>query len=99
LAGSLDGDPNVYLANAYAVEFLRHNLTAKRFRWFREELAHQHLEPGDHVRQVQQRADTPFRFTAYEEKVLWGDLADLFHLIHFLGSERLNSQCTGPPAL
>ena len=23
-----------------------------------------------------------FRFSAYEEKVLWGDLADLFHLVY-----------------
>lgn len=30
----LDDDPNVYLPNAYAVEFLRHNLTQERLRWF-----------------------------------------------------------------
>jgi hypothetical protein len=79
---ALDGDPKVYLDNAYAVEFLRHNLAAERIRWFREELARQGLEPSDHARQVQQRGQKPFRFSAYEEKVLWGDLADLFHLIY-----------------
>jgi len=25
---------------------------------------------------------SPFRFTAFEEKALWGDLADLFHLAY-----------------
>ncbi len=52
----LVGDPTLYLPNAYAVEFLRHNLAPERLRWF--------------------------RFSAYEEKVLWGDLADLFHLVY-----------------
>jgi len=32
---------------------------------------------------VQQRHGNSFRFSAYEEKVLWGDLADLFHLVYF----------------
>jgi hypothetical protein len=77
----LDGDPQLYLPNAYAVEFLRHNLAADRRRWFREELKSHGLHPGDHVRQVQQRG-APLRFSAYEEKVLWGDLADLFHLLY-----------------
>ena len=27
-------------------------------------------------------APPPFRFSAFEEKVLWGDLADLFHLVY-----------------
>jgi hypothetical protein len=35
---------------------------------------------------VQQRGSTPFRFTAFEEKVLWGDLADLFHLVYTFSS-------------
>jgi len=30
----LDDDPKKYLPNAYAVEFLRHNLAPKRLRWF-----------------------------------------------------------------
>lgn len=78
----IDDDPSLYLPNAYAVEFLRHNLTPERLRWFRDELDRQHLDPADHARSVQQRGAKPFRFSAFEEKVLWGDLADLFHLIY-----------------
>jgi hypothetical protein len=78
----LDGDPKLYLPNAYAVEFLRHNLAAERLRWFRDELGGHGLRPGDHARLVQQRGDTAFRFSAFEEKVLWGDLADVFHLVY-----------------
>ena len=78
----LDDDPKLYLPNAYAVEFLRHNLTPERLRWFGEELGRQGVQASDHARMIQQRGATPFRFTAYEEKVLWGDLADLFHLVY-----------------
>ena len=78
----LDGDPKLYLPNAYAVEFLRHNLARERLEWFRAELARQNLSPSDHARTIQQRGATSFRFTAFEEKVLWGDLADLFHLVY-----------------
>jgi hypothetical protein len=78
----LDSDPEMYLPNAYAVEFLRHNLVPERLRWFRDELARQDLRASDHARVVQQRGATPFRFTAFQEKVLWGDLADLFHLAY-----------------
>lgn len=80
--GRLDGDPKLYLPNAYAVEFLRHNLAAERLRWFRDELGRHGLLASDRARLVQQRGGTPFRFSAYEEKVLWGDLADLFHLVY-----------------
>jgi hypothetical protein len=82
----LDDDPQLYLPNAYAVEFLRHNLTAERMRWFREELARQGLKPSDHARLAQQRGETPFRISGYEEKVLWGDLADVFHLVYLFSS-------------
>jgi hypothetical protein len=78
----LDGDPNLYLPNAYAVEFLRHNLAPDRLRWFRDELQRHSLNPADRARLVQQRGAAPFRFTAFEEKVLWGDLADVFHLVY-----------------
>jgi len=78
----LDDDPRLYLPNAYAVEFLRHNLAPERFRWFRGELAGHGLRPTDHARLTQQRAVRAFRFSAFEEKILWGDLADLFHLIY-----------------
>jgi len=78
----LDNDPKLYLPNAYAVEFLRHNLAIERIRWFRNELAKHELKANDHARQIQQRGATAFRFSALEEKVLWGDLADLFHLVY-----------------
>jgi hypothetical protein len=78
----LDGDPRLYLPNAYAVEFLRHNLAPERLLWFRNELGGHGLRPGDRARRVQQRGDSAFRFSAFEEKVLWGDLADLFHLVY-----------------
>jgi uncharacterized protein YbaR (Trm112 family) len=78
----LDDDPKEYLPNAYAVEFLRHNLAVDRLRWFREELARQGVRPNDRARAIQQRGATLFRFSAFEEKVLWGDLADLLHMVY-----------------
>ena len=78
----LDGDPEMYLPNAYAIEFLRHNLARERLEWFRAELVRQNLNVSDRARTIQQRGDAPFRFSAFEEKVLWGDLADLFHLVY-----------------
>jgi len=80
----LDDDPKLYFANAYAVEFLRHNLAPERLQWFRNQLAAHSLRPSDRARATQQRGDTPFHFTAFEEKILWGDLADLFHLVYTL---------------
>jgi hypothetical protein len=82
----LDADPRLYLPNAYAVEFLRHNLTPARLSWFQEELLLQGVQPGDHARLIQQRTSSLFRFTAYEEKVLWGDLADTFHLVYMFST-------------
>jgi hypothetical protein len=82
----LDADPKLYLPNAYAVEFLRHNLAPDRIAWFRTELVAHGLRPEDHARLTQQRGATSFRFSAFEEKVLWGDLADLFHLVYFLST-------------
>jgi hypothetical protein len=79
----LDNDPKLYLPNAYAAEFLRHNLTKERLQWFHDELSRHGLQGEDHVRLVQQRHAAAFRFSAFEEKVLWGDLADLFHLVYF----------------
>jgi hypothetical protein len=78
----LDDDPKIYLANAYAVEFLRYNLQAERLKWFGEESGKHGLNNGDHARIVQQRGDSAFRFSGFEEKVLWGDLADLLHMIY-----------------
>src|SRR5690349_13536417 len=80
----LDADPRLYLPNAYAVDFLRHNLTTERLHWFRDQLASHGLRPGDRARLAQQRGNTPFRFSALEEKIIWGDLADVFHLVYVL---------------
>jgi hypothetical protein len=79
----LDADPKLYLPNAYAIEFLRHNLAADRLRWFNSELQKHNLVPNENARKAQQRTSTLFRFSAFEEKVLWGDLADVFHLVYF----------------
>src|SRR5204863_1896989 len=46
----LDADPKVYLPNAYAVEFLRHNLSAERLRWFHDEIVRRHFQPTAHAR-------------------------------------------------
>jgi len=78
----LDDDPETYLRNTYAVEFLRHNLARERLKWFKEELARQRMWLDETARTVQQRRFKPFRFTASEEKVLWGDLADVLHLVY-----------------
>jgi hypothetical protein len=78
----LDDDPNIYLPNAYAVEFLRHNLAPERLQWFRDQLGIHGLRASEHARQAQQRWETPFRFTGFEEKVIWGDLADVLHLVY-----------------
>jgi hypothetical protein len=42
------------------------------------------IRPQEHARTAQQRTSAPFRFTAFQEKVLWGDLADVFHLVYTL---------------
>ena len=83
----LDDDPKIYLPNAYAVEFLRANLTAEKLRWFREELGEHGLQDGAHARMVQQREDTAFRFSAFEEKALWGDLADVLQMVYVFSPE------------
>jgi hypothetical protein len=83
----LDQDPKVYLPNAYAIEFVRYNLSREKLQGFRQELAKHGLHSSDRARKVQQRGDQPLRFTAFEEKVLWGDLADLFHLIYTFSQE------------
>jgi hypothetical protein len=83
----LDDDPKIYFPNAYAVEFLRYNLKAGRLKWFSEELGRHGLKPGDHAHVVQQRRESAFRFSALEEKVFWGDLADLLHLVFVFSLE------------
>ena len=78
----LDDDSKIYLPNAYAVEFLRYNLKPERLKWFGDELGKHGLRAGDHARAVQQRGESTFRFSALEEKVLWGDVADLLHMVY-----------------
>jgi len=82
----LDDDPKTYLPHAYAVEFLRHNLTGERLQWFKQELMRHQMWLDETARTAQQRfVKRDFkglRFSAFEEKVLWGDLADLFHLVY-----------------
>lgn len=82
----LDGDPRIYLPNAYAVEFLRADLKPEHLRQFQKELSGHGLRADEKARTAQQRGETPFHFTAFEEKTLWGDLADTFHLVYIFSS-------------
>jgi hypothetical protein len=82
----LDNDPKIYLPNAYAVEFLRANLKPERLRQFRKDLGGHGLRPHEKARAAQLRGETPFRFSALEEKTLWGDLADTFYLVYAFSS-------------
>lgn len=81
---ALAADRTFYFANAYAVEFLKANLTRERLEWFNAELGRV-ASSTERARTVQQRIGrgpgAPIRFTSLDEKVLWGDLADVFHLI------------------
>ncbi len=83
----IDQDPKLYFPNAYSVEFLRANLAPERLRWFQQELATHGLRPEEKARSAQQRGATAFRFTAPDEKALWGDLADTFYLVYTLSAQ------------
>jgi len=83
----LAGDQDRYFAHAYAIEFLRANLVPEKLRWFREELAR--LPGQEGAREAQQRRGQKFRFTALQEKILWGDVADTLHLIWFFDRSAL----------
>ncbi len=82
---ALGSDQDVYLSHTYAVHFLQQNLL-HRLAFFRDKVE-EHARAFDRpVRILQQRAgDEPWRlrFTALEEKIFWGDLADVFHLIYY----------------
>ncbi len=85
---TLASDQATYLEHGYAVEFLRHNLSPQRLDWFDAEVARYASqfdtpEFDTPVRQLQQRTPGKLRFTALDEKILWGDLADVFHLLYF----------------
>ena len=84
--GRLSDDPKTYLPNAYAVEFLRTNLKPERLRQLSKDLASHGLRPDEKVRSAQQRGEKPFRFSALEEKTLWGDVADTFYLVYSFSS-------------
>jgi hypothetical protein len=90
----LEADQRFYFDNAYAIEFLKFQLRPERFEWFASELSRAG-GPDERARAAQQRVgrrpgQAP-RFTSFQEKVLWGDLADVFHLV-VVFSERLGSQ-------
>lgn len=78
---TLSNDQAVYFEHGYSVEFLRHNLTPGKLDWFSQEVA-RYAERFDlPLRELQQRDPDGLRFSSFEEKVLWGDLADVFHLL------------------
>ncbi len=56
----LDADPDLYLPNAYSVEFLRQNLSPERLSWFQQELTRHGLQPADLVYTFSQ-PDDPIR--------------------------------------
>ncbi len=99
--GRFDRDQEVYLAHTYAIEFLRANLSRTKLAWFETEVRNRVTESRVAARSIQQRdprASGP-RFSAFDEKVLWGDLADVFHLVYFfatLEGGRLRSDDLGP---
>lgn len=81
---ALERDQAFARKNAYALAFLRVNLQPDRFASFDHDLQSAG-RPNEPARQAQQRIGRgpgeAVRFTAIQEKVLWGDLADVFHLI------------------
>ena len=78
----LDHDQRFYLEHSYIVEFLRANLAPSKRAWFRAQLEAQ--PRNARVRAMQQRTGAQVRFSSLQEKILWGDLADLFHLLVFV---------------
>ena len=80
----LERDQAFARANAYALAFLRANLHSDRFASFDRELQSAG-QPDEPARRAQQRvgrgSGEAVRFTALQEKILWGDLADALHLI------------------
>ncbi len=80
----LERDQAFARSNAYALVFLRANLRPDRFAAFDEQLRAAG-RPDESARQAQQRISRgpgeAVRFVAVQEKVLWGDLADVFHLV------------------
>ena len=87
----LERDQAFARANAYALAFLRANLQPDRFASFDRELQSAG-QPDEPARRAQQRVGRgpgeAVRFTALQEKVLWGDLADVFHMIVAFSARR-----------
>ena len=81
---ALERDEKFARANAYALAFLRVNLEPDHLAWFDRELQSAG-SPDESARRAQQRVERgpgqAVRFTSLQEKVLWGDIADVFHLI------------------
>lgn len=81
---ALASDQAFYFANAYAVEFLKKNLVPEALGGLRTELLRS-ATPQTRARAAQQRgtrpAGAPLVYSSVQEKVLWGDLADVLHLI------------------
>jgi hypothetical protein len=83
----LAADQERYFAHAYAIEFLRANLAPEKLRRFRGEIGA--LPATEGAREAQQRRGRKFRFSALQEKILWGDLADTLHLVWFFDRSAL----------
>jgi hypothetical protein len=82
----LESEPRIYLSHTHAVEFLRHYLAREQRDWFRRELSKYAITGREQVRELQQRDPAKLRFTALQEKILWGNLADLFHLLYYFAT-------------
>jgi hypothetical protein len=81
---ALERDQAFAIANAYALTFLRVNLQPERLAALGRDLQAA-ARPDERAREAQQRhgrgPGEAVRFTAVQEKVLWGDLADVLHLV------------------
>jgi hypothetical protein len=82
--GALERDQAFARTNAYALTFLRVTLEADHLSAFDRDLQGAG-RPDERAREAQQRIGRgpgdAVRFTALQEKVLWGDLADVLHLV------------------
>jgi hypothetical protein len=91
---SLERDQAFARTNAYALVFLRANLQPDRLQSFERDLLVLG-RPDESAREAQQRVGRgpgePVRFTALQEKILWGDVADVFHLIVAFSARAGNS--------
>jgi hypothetical protein len=80
----LERDHDFAKSNTYALVFLRANLQQDHLAMFDRDLQAA-ARDDEAARKAQQRVGRgpgdPVRFTAVQEKILWGDLADVFHLI------------------